>query len=232
MSRARAEDLRRLPIQDCDVLLHEAGAPPIHTPLAVLQELPQHVKNRLYVVHTAAIPADSGLRVAPTGTAGTIRLDTFHGRNSSILGNELLAGTNAANGTKTIDNKANGALSSITAENLKDGPNRNLTALGGHHPAVSNALINRFNDRNGRSMVAPLVFLRPTDVSDAWFILNLLSAVPFLSSLSYAHTMEFLEIAHVEMVRIHQIKIPVLHRYTSSFSLIRSLLISTLQVKS
>jgi hypothetical protein len=211
LTKARADDLRQLPLQDCDVLLHEAGAPPIHTPLTVLQELPQHIKDRLYVVHTAAIPPDSGLKVAPTGTAGTIRLDSFHNHNKSILGHRLPGGANTngeshqnGHSTKIIENSTNGP-SSITAESLQDGANQNLTVLGGHNPAVSNTLINQFNGKNGRARVAPLVFLRPTDVSDAWFILNLLSAVPFLSSLSYAHTMEFLEIAHVEMVRLSRI---------------------------
>ncbi len=43
----------------------------------------------------------------------------------------------------------------------------------------------------------PPVSLRPSSSSDAWFILNLLSAVPFLSSLSYTSTMDVLEIARV-----------------------------------
>merc|ERR1712127_975989 len=43
----------------------------------------------------------------------------------------------------------------------------------------------------------PPVSLRPTSSSDAWFILNLLYAVPFMSSLSYAYTMEVLETARV-----------------------------------
>ena len=38
-------------------------------------KLPSRVKRRMYVVHTSALPEDCELRVAPTGTAGTIRLD-------------------------------------------------------------------------------------------------------------------------------------------------------------
>jgi hypothetical protein len=67
--------LRNLPLQEADLLLHEAGAPPIHTPLDVLMKLPEKVKKRMYVVHTSALPEGCDLRVAPTGTAGTIRLD-------------------------------------------------------------------------------------------------------------------------------------------------------------
>lgn len=52
---------------------------------------------------------------------------------------------------------------------------------------------------NPRSILSepPPVSLRPTSSSDAWFILNLMSAVPFLSSLSYTSTMEVLETARV-----------------------------------
>lgn len=153
LSKSRAEDLIRLPLQKCDVLLHEAGAPPIHTPLAVLQSLPENIRERLYVVHTAAIPPDCGLKVAPTGTAGTLRLDSAYGPSRSLL---------AALG------KAPAVAAATRTQLTQTNPSR---------PSVQRADALR----NGRSKVAPLVFLRPTDVSDAWFILNLLSAVPFLS---------------------------------------------------
>mmetsp|Transcript_30916 Transcript_30916/g.74283 ORF Transcript_30916/g.74283 Transcript_30916/m.74283 type:complete len:1382 (+) Transcript_30916:179-4324(+) len=178
LSKSRAEDLLRLPIQKCDVLLHEAGAPPIHTPLKVLQELPKNIRDRLYVVHTAAIPPNSGLKVAPTGTAGTLRLDSAYGPSRSILS---ALGKAPAVGATPKD---------LTQSNTGRGSRS-------RSPRPSVQKVNAL--KNGRLKVAPLVFLRPTDVSDAWFILNLLSAVPFLSSLSYGHTMEFLEIAHVEM---------------------------------
>ena len=44
----------------------------------------------------------------------------------------------------------------------------------------------------------PLVSLRSALSTDAWFILSLLSSAPFLSSLSYASTMEVLETARVD----------------------------------
>jgi hypothetical protein len=40
-------------------------------------KLPQRAKKRLYVVHTLTIPDEFDLRVAPTGTEGTLRLDQF-----------------------------------------------------------------------------------------------------------------------------------------------------------
>jgi hypothetical protein len=82
---------------------------------------------------------------------------------------------------------------------LQDGTNQNLTIHGEFDPSISQALSKQLSGRKDGSNVAPLVFLRPTDTSDAWFILNLLAAVPFLSSLSYGHTMEILEIANVQL---------------------------------
>ena len=62
---------------DADVILHEAGVPPIHTPLSTLVELPEEVKERLYVNHISAqnIPPDSGLRLAPPGVSKTLVLE-------------------------------------------------------------------------------------------------------------------------------------------------------------
>lgn len=187
MTRGRAEDLRRMPIQNCDILLHEAGAPPIHTPLSVLQELPGHVKARLFVVHTAAIPADSGLRVAPTGTAGTLRLDSSYNSRISTVLKHLPDGTSAAADNKNVictdkeRPRLDGSFAGITPESLRDGAGQSLSVSGSQNPLLVDKMIKKFDGTNGKQHVAPLVFLRPTDVSDAWFILNLLSAVPFLS---------------------------------------------------
>jgi hypothetical protein len=157
-------------------LLHEAGAPPIHTPLRVLQELPKEVRDRLYIVHTAAIPSDCGLRVAPTGTAGTLRLD----KSRFVDGNSQMS-------------------IPITVESLSDGAGSSLTLVGAFNAFTTNLLSKELTGDKVDLDVPPLVLSRPTDVSDAWFILNLLSAVPFMASLSYAHTMEVLELASVEL---------------------------------
>jgi len=62
---------------DRDVIFHEAGMPPIHTPLSCLCSLPADIRKRMYLVHVnpQTIPRESGLRVAPTGLANTIELD-------------------------------------------------------------------------------------------------------------------------------------------------------------
>lgn len=60
-----------------DVVFHEAGIPPIHTPLSYLCSLPEEIRRRVYLVHVNpdTIPRESGLRIAPTGLVNTIELD-------------------------------------------------------------------------------------------------------------------------------------------------------------
>ncbi len=62
---------------DCDVVFHEAGSKPLHTPIEFLCNLPANVRSNMYLLHTdlSRIPPDSGLRIAPTGLANTILLD-------------------------------------------------------------------------------------------------------------------------------------------------------------
>lgn len=70
-----------------DLIFHEAGVPPIHTPMKVLANLPNHVKERLFLVHTSAkdIPADSGLKMAKAGIEATLKLDVPEDKNSYLL---------------------------------------------------------------------------------------------------------------------------------------------------
>ncbi len=167
MSKARMDDLNYLPLQDCDVLLHESGAPPIHTPLEVLLQLPKRVKERLYVVHTSALPEDCELRVAPTGTAGTIRLDSSssHGR----LGVHRGADENMWVGGSP-------EYSTIAEESEHD-----LDHSFGHLAKGKRGKATQRTSCFSSVGKAPLVSLRPASSTDAWYILNLLSAVPFVS---------------------------------------------------
>jgi CRP-like cAMP-binding protein len=72
----RMYDLLDVPWQS-DLIFHEAGIPPIHTPISVLNDLPPDVKARTFLVHVSesAIPEDSGLRIAEPGTANTFEID-------------------------------------------------------------------------------------------------------------------------------------------------------------
>ena len=60
-----------------DLIFHEAGVPPIHTPMKILQELPIEIKEKLYLVHVAAkdVPKDAGLKIAKVGLENTIMLE-------------------------------------------------------------------------------------------------------------------------------------------------------------
>lgn len=60
-----------------DLIFHEAGVPPIHTPMKILQDLPIEIKEKLYLVHVAAkdVPKDAGLKIAKVGLENTIKLD-------------------------------------------------------------------------------------------------------------------------------------------------------------
>ena len=185
-------------MQECDILLHEAGAPPIHTPLKVLSELPEDVKKRLYVVHTSALPEGSDLRVAPTGTAGTIRLDEFQKNEETSAGSN--SGTNGElDGQQVEEEKINQSGDEMPLDMVPEAQpvvqtipqSGNAPPKNNHERQLYSGLGSASNiwERDGQKRKEkfepgkqpPLVFLRPTCVSDAWFILNLLSNVPFLS---------------------------------------------------
>lgn len=208
MSKARCADLNHLPLQKTDLLLHEAGAPPIHTPLDVLLKLPTEVKKRLYVVHTSALPEGCELRVAPTGTAGTIRLDQI--RRSSSNANLSRLRTSMLDSSlikKPFHQLGGDALLEEVDEYAESElfvPMTNTYAHLSGEGAV----------RSHKEHVSepPPVSLRPSSSSDAWFILNLLSAVPFLSSLSYTSTMDVLDVARVVAFSCNEVILPAFQR--------------------
>lgn len=76
LTRERADALIQFPWHHT-VVLHEAGVPPLHTPTTVLAQLPDEVKERLYLLHIAAkdLPEGQGLKVAPAGVENTVRID-------------------------------------------------------------------------------------------------------------------------------------------------------------
>lgn len=75
LSEGRAADLLDYP-WDHDLIIHEAGVPPLHTSPHALARLPDDVKARMVLVHTApsSVPEGLGLKVAETGLSATIRL--------------------------------------------------------------------------------------------------------------------------------------------------------------
>ena len=181
-----------MPLQDTDLLLHEAGVPPLHTPLAELDKLPQRVKKRMYVVHSSIIPEEFDLRKAPTGTAGTIRLDELPkgGNELARCGVSTFVNTNAnrnRNNNNLVRFRDDEAFST-SWENTSNEYYDNEVVDSDEN--IDNAAIEiKKKDRIGRSSIVvtgrkslvPLVSMRPTSNTDSWYMLNLLQAVPFLT---------------------------------------------------
>jgi hypothetical protein len=194
-------------LQETDLLLHESGAPPIHTPLEVLLKLPPRVKKRMYVVHTSSLPEDCELRVAPTGTAGTIRLDQFQRSSNSPI--EVSTSPWMQTSMRKPRNSRDAYSISLEEDEILPSPwmsasneygvinedsfdgfyednvrqDRNNMSSSFAHLAVRSKSKNpqRTSLVGAGGSSVPLVSLRPASSTDAWFILNLLSAVPFLS---------------------------------------------------
>jgi CRP-like cAMP-binding protein/glyoxylase-like metal-dependent hydrolase (beta-lactamase superfamily II) len=73
-----------------NLILHEAGIPPLHTPTTALAELSPEVKKRVFLVHIAEkdVPRDTGLRPAKVGLEHTLRVDVAppeHGEAIALL---------------------------------------------------------------------------------------------------------------------------------------------------
>lgn len=77
LSKSRMDDLLDFPMNET-LIFHEAGIPPIHTPIKVLASLPEDVRKSLYVVHVSekSIPPDSGLKIARPGAVNTVSIET------------------------------------------------------------------------------------------------------------------------------------------------------------
>lgn len=75
LSEGRMKELLDVPWHS-SLILHEAGVPPIHTPLAILAAQPEEVKQRMYLTHVSAsaIASGSGLRLAAPGPAHTLEI--------------------------------------------------------------------------------------------------------------------------------------------------------------
>lgn len=75
MSEERQHALTDFP-WDADLIFHEAGMPPVHTPIKVLAEQPEEVRERMFLTHVSPdiIGSETRLKVAPTGLEDTISL--------------------------------------------------------------------------------------------------------------------------------------------------------------
>lgn len=91
--KGRYEMLAERNFEQYDVILHESGVAPIHTPIKVLQNLSDKIKKNLYLVHVSAKDMlNSGLKKAPTGLLNTIVLKDASNDDSLMKNLELLSG--------------------------------------------------------------------------------------------------------------------------------------------
>ena len=73
VNRYRMIELTNFPWHH-SVIFHEAGIPPLHTPMQNLVDMPDAVKKRIHLMHVAqkSIPEGSGLKKAPDGREESI----------------------------------------------------------------------------------------------------------------------------------------------------------------
>lgn len=77
ISKERYDELVNFP-WDSKVIYHEAGIPPLHTPVKYLNSLPDDIKKRIVVYHIAQkdFPDDTTLRLAKFGIEKTLTFET------------------------------------------------------------------------------------------------------------------------------------------------------------
>jgi len=74
LTPARADMLKNREWSKYDIILHEAGVPPIHTPTKILQSLSSEIKAKMYCYHVADkdMPLEGDLKKALPGFENTI----------------------------------------------------------------------------------------------------------------------------------------------------------------
>lgn len=121
VNRYRLIELTNFPWHH-SVIFHEAGIPPLHTPMQNLVDLPEAVKKRIYLIHVAekSIPDGSHLRKAPNGREETIVIPV-----NSPASNEALEYLNVLNHVDLFSGlpieKAREFLTLVKLDNFKQG---------------------------------------------------------------------------------------------------------------
>jgi len=87
MTPERADKLINFPWHQHDLILHEAGVPPIHTPMTTLTSLPPEIRKKIRVVHTnpAKFPKECGLQMAIPGPEHSITISPDPAPNAFAL---------------------------------------------------------------------------------------------------------------------------------------------------
>ncbi len=77
ISQERYDELKNFP-WDSKIIYHEAGVPPLHTPVTYLNSLPEDIQKKTVVYHIAAkdFPGETSLTLAKFGIENTIYFET------------------------------------------------------------------------------------------------------------------------------------------------------------
>jgi CRP-like cAMP-binding protein len=69
-----------------DLILHEAGIRPLHTPITTLERLPAEIRSRIHVVHATPSKhlSNEKLRIAEVGIKGTLSYDTHRSHEDAL----------------------------------------------------------------------------------------------------------------------------------------------------
>ena len=92
-SHERFVSLGKRDFSQFDLIFHEAGIPPIHTPASIFIEWPEEMQKKLYLYHIAAkdVANFPTLKTMKNGLTGTVvLLDNDHRRDNKISNLELL----------------------------------------------------------------------------------------------------------------------------------------------
>lgn len=144
----------------------------------------------MYVVHTSNLTENGALCVAPFGTVGTIRLD----EPISFEHISTLVDDNAPN---ELDPRIRDQSENILEAKYSTGDTSSRHII---NDSFSPPLIdNKVNKSVVSKKESPLVLSRLRSILDAWFIINMLSSVPFLSIFSFANTLDVLEEVEIEV---------------------------------
>ncbi len=86
ISRARYEELSHFP-WDADIIYHEAGVPPLHTPISYLNTLPVEVQKKITCYHISRkdFPKETHLKLATFGIANSLIVDVPEGSYESAF---------------------------------------------------------------------------------------------------------------------------------------------------
>lgn len=92
-SKERYDSLVDINWDKYDLILHEAGVPPIHTPTKVLAQFPEETKKRMFLVHIAEkdVPANTGLVAAKVGLMNTLVIEVNPQLDSTMQKLDLLS---------------------------------------------------------------------------------------------------------------------------------------------